>query len=91
MTTCFNEMQQELKPTKDKHVVYGGCVANRIRKIKNPMRLCIVKNKIDNIHFEAEMEEYKDLSEKLGGKKHPNNQELLGNQGKWKTSEIFLH
>ncbi|KAG8304111.1 hypothetical protein J6590_102211, partial [Homalodisca vitripennis] len=64
MTTCFNEMQQEPKPTKDEHTVYGECVANRIRKIKNPMRLCIVKNKIDNILFEAEMEEYKDVSEK---------------------------
>ena len=32
MTTCFNEMQQEPKPTKDEHAVYGGCIANRIRK-----------------------------------------------------------
>ncbi|KAG8278503.1 hypothetical protein J6590_019135 [Homalodisca vitripennis] len=64
MTTCFNEMLQEPKPTKDEHTVYGECVANRIRKIKNHMRLCIVKNKIDNILFEAEMEEYKDVSEK---------------------------
>ena len=45
MTTCFNKMQQEPKPTKDEHAVYRECVANRIRKIKNPMRLCIVKNK----------------------------------------------
>ena len=57
MTTCFNEMQQEPKPTKNEHAVYRECVTNRIRKIKNPMRLCLVKNKIDILFFEAEMEE----------------------------------
>ena len=34
MTTCINEMQQELKPTKNEHLVYGECVAYQIRKIK---------------------------------------------------------
>ncbi|KAG8250798.1 hypothetical protein J6590_094059, partial [Homalodisca vitripennis] len=77
MTTCFNEMQQEPKPMKNEHAVYG--------------ELCIVKNKIDNIHSEAEMEEYKDVSEKPEQTKHLNNQELLRNQWKRKTLEIFLH
>ncbi|KAG8250808.1 hypothetical protein J6590_094069 [Homalodisca vitripennis] len=79
------------KPTKNEHAVYRECVANRVRKIQNPMGLCIVKNKIDNIHFEAEMEEYKDVSEKHEQTKHLNNQELFRNQWKRKTSEIFLH
>ena len=34
MTTCFDEMKQEPKPTKDENAVYAGCVAKRIRKLK---------------------------------------------------------
>ena len=45
------------------------------------MRLCIVKNKIDNILFEVEMEAYKDISEKLGGKKTSEQPGTFGKPG----------
>ena len=66
-------MQQEPKPTKDEHAVYGGCVANRIRKIKNPMRLCIVKNKI--IYFlKLKWKSKKTFLKNLGEKKKTSEQ-----------------
>ncbi|XP_054261889.1 uncharacterized protein LOC128985924 [Macrosteles quadrilineatus] len=63
--TCYDDIQQEQKLTKDDHSVYVEYVASRIRKIKNPMIQCMVKNKIDNVIFEAEMEDLKEQGNKL--------------------------
>lgn len=43
---------------RDEFSIYGEAVAARIRKLTNPVAICILKNKIDNAIFEAELEEY---------------------------------
>lgn len=64
LVTTYYDEQQKLsesgQQSRDEHSVYGETVANRLRRITNPMRLCMVRNKIDNIIFAAEMEEYQD-------------------------------
>lgn len=52
MESCFNNIQQE-QMLRDEHSAYGENIAHRVRKIKNLMKLCKLKNKIDSITFEA--------------------------------------
>lgn len=61
MKECYEGMNS-LESHRDEFSVYGEAVAARIRKLTNPMSICILKNKIDNAIFEAEMEEYKSKS-----------------------------
>lgn len=56
MTECYNKINTE--DDRDEFSIYGEAVAARIRKIGNPVAVCILKNKIDNAIFETELVEY---------------------------------
>lgn len=62
VTTSFipSTTSETTSLSRDEHSVYGETVANRLRKITNPLTRCIVKNKIDNLIFQAEMEGFQD-------------------------------
>nr|XP_024217498.1 uncharacterized protein LOC112210977 [Halyomorpha halys] len=55
MKECYEEIKQAKE--RDQHTIYSENLANRLRKIKDGKRLCVLKNKIDNLIFDAEMEE----------------------------------
>jgi len=47
---------------KDELKVYGESVEFRLRKIQNPMSVCLLKNQIGNLLFQAEMDQYKQVT-----------------------------
>lgn len=61
MKECYQEINC-LDKHRDEFSIYGEAVAARIRKLNNPVAVCILKNKIDNAIFQAEMEEYQKKS-----------------------------
>ncbi|KAL4091675.1 hypothetical protein QTP88_026328 [Uroleucon formosanum] len=56
MKSCYSKIQEAQQ--RDELKVYGESVELRLRKIKNPMAVCSLKNHIDNLLFKAEMDQY---------------------------------
>jgi len=56
MKSCYSKIQKNQQ--RDELKVYGESVEFRLRKIKNPMSVCLLKNQIDNLLFKAEMDQY---------------------------------
>ncbi|XP_046685765.1 uncharacterized protein LOC124371476 [Homalodisca vitripennis] len=57
MKSCLSDLQSQQPTLRDDYAVYGENVANRLRKIKNPLSLCKLQNAIDNLIFQVEMKE----------------------------------
>lgn len=56
MKSCYSKIQENKQ--RDELKVYGESVEFRLRKIKNPITVCLLKNQIDNLLFKAEMDQY---------------------------------
>lgn len=56
MTSCYSKLQDQ--QPRDELKVYGESVEFRLRKIQNPMSVCLLKNQIDNLLFQAQMDQY---------------------------------
>ncbi|KAG8309643.1 hypothetical protein J6590_080286 [Homalodisca vitripennis] len=61
MKSCLSDLQSQQPTLRDDYAVYGENVANRLRKIKNPLSLCKLQNAIDNLIFQAEMKELEEM------------------------------
>ncbi|KAG8254619.1 hypothetical protein J6590_005172 [Homalodisca vitripennis] len=61
MKSCLSDLQSQQPTLRDNYAVYGENVANRLRKIKNPLSLCKLQNAIDNLIFRAEMKELEEM------------------------------
>ncbi|KAG8300665.1 hypothetical protein J6590_071225 [Homalodisca vitripennis] len=61
MKSCLSDLQSQQPTLRDDYAVYGENVANRLRKIKNPLSLCKLQNSIDNLIFQAEMKELEEM------------------------------
>lgn len=60
MTSCYSKLQDQ--QSRDELKVYGESVEFRLRKIQNPMSVCLLKNQIDNLLFQAEMDQYNQVT-----------------------------
>lgn len=60
MKSCYKDVLNQQPQLRDEYSVYGENIANRLRKIKNPVRVCRLQNTIDNLIFQAEMQEFEE-------------------------------
>lgn len=60
ITSCYPKLQDQ--QPRDELKVYGESVEFRLRKIQNPMSVCLLKYQIDNLLFQAETDQYKQVT-----------------------------
>lgn len=48
---------------RDELKVFSELLEHKLRKIKNPRKLCLIKHQIDKLLFDAEMDNYKNRIE----------------------------